>query len=121
MFDFSFSRDVIVSKDTPAVIIAELSCNHNQNIDVAKRLIEEAKKSKANVCKMQIYRPRCMTINHKNEFFKIKSNSPWDGQYLWNLYEKAQTPFGWFPELKKFADDLNIPLFSSAFSKEGFN
>jgi sialic acid synthase SpsE len=51
-------------------IIAELSANHNHDLDIAIRTIEEAKKCGADAIKIQTYTPDTMTIDCDNEYFR---------------------------------------------------
>ena len=44
-------------------IIAELSANHNQDINVALKLIEEAHKAGADAIKLQTYTADTVTLN----------------------------------------------------------
>jgi sialic acid synthase SpsE len=39
------------------LVKAELSCNHNQDINIALKLVEEASKAGANAIKLQTYTP----------------------------------------------------------------
>ena len=52
-------------------IIAELSCNHCQNLNKAKKIIDLAKKSGADAVKLQTYTADSMTLNLKKKNFKI--------------------------------------------------
>ena len=45
----------IISKDTPPLVIVELGINHNGNINVAKKLVNSAKKAGAEVIKHQTH------------------------------------------------------------------
>mgnify|MGYP003997817991 CR=1 FL=1 len=96
-------------------IIAELSANHNQDINVALKLIEEAYKVGADAIKLQTYTPDTITLNSDKEEFQIKGGTQWDGQTLYSLYNKAYTPWEWTPKLMKRANDLGMELFSSPF------
>lgn len=96
-------------------IIAELSANHNQNIDVALKLIEEAHKAGADAIKLQTYTADTITLNSNKDDFVIKGGTLWDGQTLYDLYKKAYTPWEWTPKLMKKANDLGMELFSSPF------
>lgn len=96
-------------------IIAELSANHNQNIDVALKLIEEAHKAGADAIKLQTYTADTITLNSDNEEFMIKGGTIWDGENLYKLYQRAYTPWEWTPTLMKKANDLGMELFSSPF------
>jgi len=105
-----------IGSGQPVFIIAEVSSNHGQNFNHAKTLIKRAKESGADAVKFQIYTPDSITVNVNNKFFQIK-HPKWGGQTLYHLYKKAYTPWSWFKRLKKFADNLGITFFASAFDK----
>lgn len=98
----------------PCYIIAEISCNHHQNLQTALKLIEEAKAAGADAVKFQTYTPDTMTLPIRNEHFMIKGTI-WEGQTLHDLYKKAYTPWKWFPELSDRAKSEGIQFFSSPF------
>lgn len=98
-------------------IIAELSANHNHNLETAIRTIEGAKKAGADAIKLQTYTPDTMTIDCDNEYFRIKQGTLWDGKTLYELYKEAYTPWEWHPKLKKVAEDLGLVFFSTPFDK----
>ena len=95
-------------------LIAELSANHNGSLQHAKKLIKLAKKSGADIVKLQTYSPDSMTINSNRREFKINSGL-WKGSNLWELYSKGQTPLSWHVKLFSYAKSLNIPCFSTPF------
>jgi pseudaminic acid synthase len=97
-------------------IIAELSANHNHDIQIAINSIKEAKKAGVDAVKLQAYTPETMTIDVDNKYFRVK-HPKWGGQTLYQLYQKAYTPWEWFRKLKVAADREGILLFSSAFDK----
>jgi pseudaminic acid synthase len=97
-------------------IIAELSANHNQDINMAKKAIVEAKKAGADAIKFQTYTPDSMTLNIKKPYFK--AGDIWSNEYLYDLYKRAYMPYEWYDELKCFADENEIIMFSSPFDKE---
>lgn len=109
--------NTIISDESPTYIIAELSANHNHDFDIAIKTIEAAKKAGADAIKLQTYTPDTLTINCKNDHFKIKSGSLWDEKYYYDLYQEAYTPWDWQPKLKQYANDIGITLFSSPFDK----
>ena len=105
-----------IGKNFPTYIIAELSCNHNQNINIAYKLIDEAKKAGANAIKLQTYKADTMTIKSDNPLFKDCLNGTlWEGKTLYDLYSEAYTPWEWTKELKEYANSLEMDLFSSPF------
>ena len=102
-------------KKTP-FFIAEISANHNGSLFHAKKLIEIAKKYGADAVKLQTYTPDTLTIKSNKPDFKIRGGL-WNGKTLWDLYEKAQTPFEWHKELFDWAKKLKIICFSTPFDE----
>lgn len=98
-------------------MVAEMSCNHNQDFDHAVRIIEAAKDSGADAIKLQTYTADTLTIESDNECFKITGGTLWDDVSLHSLYSKAYMPWEWQPKLKKIANDLGLDLFSSPFDE----
>ena len=103
-----------IGPDYAPYIIAELSANHNGNIENAFKIIEEAKKAGADGIKLQTYRPDTITIDCNKEDFQIKGGL-WDGKTLYELYEWAHTPWEWHKALFDKAHEIGITIFSSPF------
>ena len=102
-------------KKTP-FFVAEISANHNGSLSHAKKLIKIAKKYGADAVKLQTYEPDTLTINSNKPDFKIRGGL-WSGKTLWDLYEKAQTPFEWHKELFNYAKKIKITCFSTPFDE----
>jgi len=103
-----------IGNDYEPYIIAEMSANHNGNIETAFRIIEEAKKAGADALKIQTYTPDTITLNSDLPDFQIKGGL-WDGKTLYELYEWAHTPWKWHKPLFEHARKIDIPIFSSPF------
>ena len=82
-------------------IIAELSANHNGDLKIALDTVRAAKRAGADAVKLQTYTADTLTINCKNDYFKINHGTAWDGEYLFDLYKRAHTPWEWHPEIFK--------------------
>ena len=106
-----------VGQGNPCFIIAELSANHNGNLEVAKETIRAAKRTGADAIKLQTYTPDTLTIDCDNEYFKIDGGTLWDGKTLYELYGEAYTPWEWHQELFKVAAEEELICFSSPFDK----
>lgn len=104
-----------IGDHAPVFVIAEMSANHQQDFDLAVKIIKEAKKAGADAIKMQTYTPDSMTIDCDNEYFQLKQGTIWDGQTLYRLYKQAYTPWEWQPKLKKIAEEEGLICFSTPF------
>ena len=98
-------------------IIAELSANHNGNLQVALDTIKAAKEAGANAIKLQTYTADTLTLDCDKEDFIIKGGTLWDGKKLYDLYKEAYTPWEWHKELFEYARSLDIDIFSTPFDK----
>lgn len=96
-------------------IIAELSANHNQDIENAVKTIKAAKEVGADAIKLQTYTADTMTIDCDNKYFQINQGTLWDGDTLYSLYQKAYTPWEWHEKLFAVAKEEGLVCFSSPF------
>lgn len=106
-----------IGGNNPCFIIAELSANHNGNLDIAIETIRAAKKTGADAIKLQTYTPDTLTIDCDNEHFKIDGGTLWDGKTLYELYGEAYTPWEWHKKLFEVAEEEGLICFSSPFDK----
>ncbi len=97
-------------------IIAEMSGNHNQSLDRALAIVEAAAEAGADAIKLQTYTADTMTINARHGLFNIDDKSSlWNGNNLYELYQKAYTPWEWHKPIMQKAKDLGLIAFSSPF------
>lgn len=104
----------------PPYIIAELSANHNGNLNQALRIIDAACEAGADAVKIQTYRPDTITLKSDAPDFQI-TNGLWAGKTLYDLYEWAHTPWEWHEMLFDHAAKLGITIFSSPFDPTAVN
>lgn len=106
--------DYIIGDKSPCFIIAELSANHNGDIEIAKETIRAAKRSGTDCIKLQTYTADTITLDVKKDDFQIKGTI-WNGKYLHDLYKEAYTPWEWHQELMHTAKEEGLICFSSPF------
>jgi len=109
-------NDRKIGKDFPPYIIAEMSANHNGDINRAMQIISMAKAEGADAIKMQTYHADTMTImSEKNDF--LINDGLWKGYQLYDLYKEAETPYEWHKTLFDHATKIGITCFSSPFDE----
>lgn len=112
MLDFS-------SLKNKPYIIAELSSNHCNNLELVLKTIEAAARAGADAIKTQLFKAETLTLPNKDLSPKINDvKSPWFGQSLFDLYEEASLPYEWYPTMLKCASSHSIDLFASVFDIE---
>jgi len=105
-----------ISPDAPPFVIAELSGNHNQSLDRALAIVDAAAKTGVDCVKLQTYTADTITLDLKErEFYISDPSSPWYGQSLYELYEKAHTPWEWHKPIIERCNKLGLLCFSSPF------
>ena len=107
--------DLTFLEKSSVFIIAELSANHNGSLSTAIDTIRAAKLAGADAIKLQTYTADTLTLDVNNEDFIIKSETIWDGQKYYDLYEKAHTPWKWHKVLFEAAKNEGLVCFSSPF------
>jgi len=114
MNDFITINDREIGNSFSPYIIAEMSANHNGDINNAYKIIDMAKSSGADCVKLQTYTPDTITIDSKLPDFQL-TEGLWAGQSLYELYEGAFTPWEWHKPLFDYAKKVGITIFSSPF------
>ena len=99
------------------MIVAEMSANHNGKKETAIETVRAAKRAGADAVKLQTYRADTITLRCDKPDFIINEGSIWDGQYFYDLYEQAYTPWEWHEELFHVAKEEGLICFSSPFDK----
>lgn len=111
----------LVGEGQPVYIIAEMSANHLNEFDRARRIIEKAKEAGADAVKLQTYKPESLSLDVDNQYFKPKEEGLWKGLRPYELYQQAAMPYEWQPKLRSFAEDLGLDCFSSPFDREAID
>jgi pseudaminic acid synthase len=104
-----------VGRGHPVYVIAEVSANHNQDLERARTLVRVAADAGADAVKLQTYTPDTLTIDSDEAPFRIGGGTLWDGRTLYDLYGEAFTPWEWHEPLRDEARRLGIQCLSSPF------
>jgi len=101
--------EVTVGVDKPAVVIAELACEHRGNMDEAKRLIRAAKDAGADIAKFQLHVPEAeMVADHPDMKF-------WAGSMDEVLKEVNFGTKAEHGELKTYCEEVGIQYLCTPF------
>ena len=99
------------------MIVAELSANHNHSLEVARESVRAMAECGVDAVKLQTYTADSLTLDVRVDDFLLKGGL-WDGRYLHDLYEEANTPYEWHAELFDLARSLGMECFSTPFDRE---
>lgn len=100
----------------PTFIVAEMSGNHGGSLGCAIEIVRAAKRAGADAVKLQTYTADTITLKCDRDDFRIPDGTPWaDHSTLWDLYDKAHTPWEWHEEIFREARGLGLEVFSSPF------
>lgn len=100
----------------PPFVIAEMSGNHNGELERALAIVDAIAETGAQAVKLQTYRPDTITIDVDTPDFRIgDTHSLWGGENLYKLYERAHTPWEWHEPIFARAREHGLEAFSSPF------
>ncbi len=88
--------DVPVGPDHQPFIIAEMSGNHNGDIERAKDIVRAMADTGVQALKLQTYTADTITLDVDLPAFRLPSEHElWGGARLYDLYQEAHTPWEW--------------------------
>jgi len=97
-------------------IIAEMSGNHDGELQRALDIVKMAAQAGAHAVKLQTYTADTITIDADTPSFHLSSgHALWAGRRLYDLYQEAHTPWEWHQPVFDLARDLGMLAFSSPF------
>lgn len=114
----AFTDKAIVSANgfQPPYIIAEAGVNHEGSMDIAKRLIDEAKEGGAHAIKFQTYKAATLASKHSPAYWDT-TKEPTTSQYeLFKKHDKFWKDE--FENLKRHCDAAGIEFMSTPFDVE---
>jgi N-acetylneuraminate synthase len=97
-------------------VIAEMSGNHNGDLNRALTIVDEVARSGAQALKIQTYTADTITIDADGPAFRIgDDHGLWGGRNLYQLYQEAHTPWEWHAPIFERARQHGLIPFSSPF------
>jgi sialic acid synthase SpsE len=105
-----------LGENHPTYFIADISANHDGDLQRALMLIHLAKESGADAAKFQNFRaPKIVSdYGFKNLGGQLSHQSSWK-KSVFEVYADASLPFDWTPLLKEECDKAGIDYFSSPY------
>jgi len=112
---FQIAGRTVGSKTAP-FIIAEMSGNHDGDLDRALAIVDAAAQAGVDALKLQTYTAETMTLDSDQPPFVIEDpKSLWHGRSLYELYEEAHTPWDWHKPLLARCSEQGLIGFSTPF------
>jgi pseudaminic acid synthase len=105
-----------VDQEHPPFLIAEMSGNHNGDLDRALAIVDAVAGTGAQALKIQTYTPDTITIDADGPAFRVADeHGLWGGRNLYQLYEQAHTPWDWHRPIFERAREHGLVPFSTPF------
>jgi pseudaminic acid synthase len=105
-----------IGRDHPPFLIAEMSGNHNGDLDRALAIVDAVADSGAQAIKIQTYTADTITIDANEPAFRVEAgHGLWGGRTLHQLYDEAHTPWEWHRPIFDRARARGLVPFSSPF------
>jgi N-acetylneuraminate synthase/N,N'-diacetyllegionaminate synthase len=112
-----YINKTLVGIGQPAYIIAEGGVNHNGDIQLAMKLVMEAKNAGANAIKFQTFKAeRVVTCDAPKAVYQLKTTSPAESQL--DMLKKLELHESDYFKLIKLAEKLGLDFISTPYSEE---
>ncbi|PDV99986.1 N-acetylneuraminate synthase family protein [Candidatus Chloroploca asiatica] len=109
-------KGTLIGTYEPTYFIADISANHDGDIERAKELIHLAAQAGANAAKFQNFRAEHIVSSKGfEEIGTQKSHQSTWKKTVYEVYEDASIPWEWTPILKDECDKVGIAYFSTPY------
>ena len=111
--------ETIFTDPNETYFIGEISCNHNNNLQIVLDTAKALKDIGADAMKIQtdFLDGTGSTMNFQNKYFQV-SGTIWEGRNLFELYEEAHTPIEWHKIIFDYCKEIGLDCFSTPYSHE---
>lgn len=101
-------------------IVAEIGCNHNGDFNLAKKMVEEAKKAGVDAVKFQTFKADQLISKYAPKAeYQIKVTGNHESQL--EMTRKLELPYEEFIKLEEYAKELGLDVFSTPFDFESID
>ena len=105
-----------IGPDAEPFVIAEMSGNHNGDLERALDIVRAAAETGAHAVKIQTYTADTITLDVDSPMFRLSADHPlWPNRRLYDLYTEAHTPWDWHEPIFALANELGMVAFSAPF------
>lgn len=95
-------------------IVAEIGCNHNGDFQLARKMVEEAKKAGVDAVKFQTFKADQLISKYAPKAeYQIKVTGNEESQL--DMTRKLELPYDEFVKLEEYAKELGLDVFSTPF------
>ncbi|UBU14436.1 pseudaminic acid synthase [Nonomuraea gerenzanensis] len=106
----------VIGPGQPPFVVAELSGNHNGSLERALAIVDAVAEAGAHALKLQTYTPDTLTIDCDAPSFRVgDGHELWGGESLYQLFERAHTPWAWHEPIFERARERGLVPFSAPF------
>jgi sialic acid synthase SpsE len=111
-----------IGENKPTYFIADISANHDGDLERAKMLIHLAKEAGVDAAKFQNFRASQIVSDYgfRSMQGQVSHQSNWK-KTVFEVYQDASLPFEWTPILKDECDQAGIDYFSSPYDFEAID
>jgi sialic acid synthase SpsE len=108
-----------VGDSHPTYFVADISANHDGDLERARMLIRSCAEAGANAAKFQNFRAAKIVSDHgfRSLGGQLSHQSKWK-KSVFEVYKDASLPWEWTETLKKECDDCGIDFFSAPYDLE---
>lgn len=101
-------------------IVVEIGCNHNGNVDLAYKMVDKAKECGVDAVKFQTFNSSLLISKYAPKAeYQIKNTGNQESQL--EMTRKLELSHDDYMNLRKYAQDLGLDVFSTAFDDESID
>ncbi|MGM0405317.1 MAG: N-acetylneuraminate synthase [Thermoplasmatota archaeon] len=106
-----------IGEDHPAFLIAEAGVNHNGEMDLAKRLVDEAKEAGADAVKFQTFKAEDL-VTKEGEMADYQKKNIGEEKSQYEMIKERELSYEDFKGLKRYCDEKGILFLSTPHTME---